>query len=86
MSAIRGLAPVDTKPTQPYCEVTKDKRPFGLQSAPTMYPSEEEFKDPHKYIKSLVELGRKYGILKIVPPANWNPRFSLDIGVRLLNT
>lgn len=81
---IRGLAPVETKPAHPYRYAAKENRPFGLQTAPTLYPSEEEYKDPYTYIRSISELGKQYGILKIVPPPSWNPRFSLDIGVSWL--
>lgn len=49
-----------------------------------MYPTEEEFSDPYTYIKSLLPLGEKYGILKIEPPAKWRPKFSLDLGVSVL--
>lgn len=59
----------------------KHERPFGLQEAPTLYPNEDEFRDPQEYIQSLRPLGEQYGILKIIPPSNWRPKFSLDTSV-----
>ncbi|PRP86884.1 peptidyl-prolyl cis-trans isomerase-like 4 [Planoprotostelium fungivorum] len=41
-----------------------------LPEAPVFYPTEEEFKDPMKYIASIREIGRHYGIAKIIPPSD----------------
>ena len=57
-------------------------RPHGLQEAPTFRPTEEEFRDPMQYMQKIGAEGRKYGIVKIVPPANWNPTFAIDTKVR----
>lgn len=51
---------------------------LGVREAPTLYPSEEEFADPHKFLQANIALGERYGILKIVPPHSWKPGFSLD--------
>jgi len=51
---------------------------FGLEEAPTFYPSDQDFVDPYKYIHSIYSIGEKYGICKIVPPDNWNPPFCID--------
>lgn len=56
---------------------------FGLIEAPTFYPSEEEFKNAYNYIQSISPVGEKYGLVKIVPPATWNPKFALDTGVSI---
>ncbi|KAF3912859.1 hypothetical protein AA313_de0204553 [Arthrobotrys entomopaga] len=56
----------------------KKNRPHGISEAPVYRPSEEEFKDPFKYIHSISEEGRKYGIVKIIPPDTWNPPFCID--------
>lgn len=77
---IPGLEDVKLKPRDSYCESAKESRLFGLQDCPTVYPTSEEFQNPVEYVHSLSELGAKYGIVKIVPPANWNPKFALDIG------
>jgi histone demethylase JARID1 len=84
LGVIPGLAPVPVRPAitdEQQREQPKAHRPFGLQEAPTVYPSEEEFRDPYTYIKSLIPLGDEYGIVKIEPPAKWRPKFSIDLGV-----
>jgi hypothetical protein len=71
---------------QPNCPKPRDpkpSRPHGLQEAPTFRPTEEEFRNgPIEYIKTIQEEGRKYGIVKIVPPSGWNPDFAIDTEVR----
>lgn len=52
----------------------------GIPSAPTFYPTEEEFADPLKYINSVRAEGEKCGIACIVPPKGWAPPFTLDKG------
>ena len=56
----------------------------GLTEAPIFRPSEDEFRDPIEYIKSIAPQGRTYGIVKIIPPDNWNPDFAIDTEVRIL--
>jgi histone demethylase JARID1 len=63
-------------------EVTKRIRPHNLPEAPTYRPTEEDFKDPMKYIQSIAAEGRNYGIVKIIPPDGWNPDFAIDTQVR----
>lgn len=46
--------------------------------APVFTPTEEEFKDPLTFIKSITPIGEKYGICKIIPPKNWQPPFTLE--------
>lgn len=41
-----------------------------LVEAPIFRPTEEQFKDPMKYISSIREEVKKYGICKIIPPSN----------------
>ncbi|KAI8637375.1 hypothetical protein BD408DRAFT_58520 [Parasitella parasitica] len=55
----------------------KSKRLFGIEEAPTFYPTKDEFKDPLSYIEKISPEGEKYGIIKIVPPKDYNPDFSL---------
>lgn len=54
----------------------------GLTEAPIFRPSEDEFRDPMEFIKSIASEGRKYGIIKIIPPESWNPDFAIDTEVR----
>ncbi|KAL0095178.1 C5HC2-type zinc finger transcription factor [Phycomyces blakesleeanus] len=53
-------------------------RLFGLTEAPVYYPTPIEFSDPIKYIASIQKEGEKYGIIKIVPPAGYDPGFKLN--------
>ncbi len=52
-----------------------------IEEVKTYYPSEEEFKEPMKYIDYLyyVEKASKYGIVKIVPPASFKPPVAFDM-------
>lgn len=84
-SRILDLGEVAVKPKKPYQHVPKSHRMFGLQEPPTFYPTKEEFKDAYQYIESIAEEGSKYGVIKIIPPAAWNPKFALDIGVSRLD-
>ncbi|KAI5780878.1 PLU-1-like protein-domain-containing protein [Geopyxis carbonaria] len=59
-------------------EAPKQMRPHGLQEAPTYTPTADQFKDPMEYIKSISEEGRKFGIVKIIPPEGWQPEFGVD--------
>lgn len=61
----------------------KPNRMFGLQEAPTYRPTPEQFKDPVQYIQSIREEAQKFGIVKIVPPEDWNPPFAVDTEVSL---
>lgn len=49
-----------------------------VPEAPVFYPSVEEFKNPLQYINSIRESAEKYGICKIVPPAEWSPPPVID--------
>ncbi|KAF2021240.1 histone demethylase JARID1D [Aaosphaeria arxii CBS 175.79] len=62
----------------PNNEPPKANRIFGLQEAPTFRPTADEFKDPIQYIGKIRKEGEKYGIVKIIPPDNWNPPFAVD--------
>ena len=57
-------------------------RLFGLEEAPTFYPTWDEFNDPLKYIEWTARPdggnGVAYGIAKIVPPEGWHMDFSVD--------
>ncbi|KAH9845629.1 Multicopy suppressor of chk1 protein 1 [Teratosphaeria destructans] len=59
-------------------EVPKKNRLFGIPEAPSFFPTEEEFKDPMEYMRKITPEGRKYGIIKVVPPEGWNPTFAIN--------
>ncbi|KAI9000697.1 PLU-1-like protein-domain-containing protein [Trametes punicea] len=64
----------DMRPTTP----KSGPRPFGLTDCPTFRPTPEEWKDPMAYISSISDAGKRYGIIKIVPPLGWNMPFVTD--------
>lgn len=49
-----------------------------LDDAPVFHPTEEEFKDPMKYISKIRGRAEKYGICRIVPPSSWRPPCLLE--------
>ncbi|KAI5965687.1 uncharacterized protein KGF55_001049 [Candida pseudojiufengensis] len=51
-----------------------------LTPCPVLQPTEEEFMDPIGYLSSkpISELGKIYGIVKIVPPLSWKPEFQIS--------
>lgn len=62
-------------------ERMKKERPFGIPEAPTYRPTEEEFRDPMEYMRKIAAEGSKYGIVKVIPPDNWNPPFAINTEV-----
>ncbi|KAK8846748.1 hypothetical protein IAR55_005835 [Kwoniella newhampshirensis] len=54
------------------------QRLFGLEECPTFYPTAEEFQDPMGYVDSIAEIGRRYGICKVVPPQGWKMPFAIE--------
>lgn len=44
-----------------------------LREAPVFRPSANEFRDPMRYIRSITSECWGYGIVKIIPPAGWDP-------------
>lgn len=53
----------------------------GIPEAPTFRPTEEEWKNPYAYMKSIEAEGKRHGIIKIIPPETWNPDFVIDTEV-----
>ena len=58
-------------------------RPFDLEVCPTFHPTRDEFADATSYIQSISDVGKKYGICKIVPPEGWKMPFVTDTTVNL---
>lgn len=76
LSTVATTAPPETPAPNPPTRI------FGLQDAPTYYPTEKEFLEPLKYIESIRAEAEQAGICKIIPPKGWKPPFSLDTEVR----
>lgn len=47
--------------------------------APVFRPTLDEFANPLTYISKIRPVAERYGICKIIPPASWQPPFSLDV-------
>lgn len=67
-----SLPPEDTKEAEnPFEEIEEMK---------TYYPSEEQFKEPMRYIEYLTtqEEAHRFGTIKIVPPGSFRPSLAFD--------
>ncbi|CAE6467287.1 unnamed protein product [Rhizoctonia solani] len=53
-------------------------RLMGLEECPVFYPTADEFRDPMTYIRSIHEKAVPHGIIKIVPPQDWEMPFVCD--------
>ena len=61
-------------------QLTHSDRNLDIPTGPTFFPTVEEFGgNPLHYIDKIRPIAEKYGICKIVPPAGWNPPFSVDM-------
>ncbi|WFD23617.1 hypothetical protein MEQU1_002311 [Malassezia equina] len=78
-----GARPIATGASTPRFEPPRSApRAFGLEEAPTFYPTWDEFQDPLQYIQWTASPsggnGVAYGIVKIVPPEGWHMDFVAD--------
>ena len=78
-----GARPIATGASTPRHEPPRTApRAFGLEEAPTFYPTWDEFQDPLQYIQWTASPsggnGIAYGIVKIVPPEGWHMDFVAD--------
>lgn len=50
-----------------------------LKPCPVLHPTPQEFDSPIEYLsrKDILDLGSRYGLVKIVPPNGWKPPFSM---------
>jgi len=70
------------QPTQAKDPGPKRTRLHEIAEAPVYRPTEDEFRDPMEYMHKIAPEGRKYGIVKIIPPKSWEPTFAIDTTVR----
>lgn len=51
-----------------------------LIPCPVLRPTDEEFKDPISYLSRAdnAQLGVEYGIVRVIPPSGWKPKFLLS--------
>jgi histone demethylase JARID1 len=63
--------------------VRQSPRLFGLEEAPSFYPTAKQFSDPMAYISSISSEAEKYGICKIIPPDEWKMPFVTNTKVRV---
>lgn len=80
MKKTLNLKQLKSKKDVPYEDPHKPQRPFNVPTAPTYYPTKDEFKDPYEYMAKIRSEAEQYGIIKIVPPASWNPKCVIDSG------
>lgn len=80
MNKTLNLKQLKGKKDVPYEDPHKSVRPFGVPTAPTYYPTKDEFKDPYEYMAKIRAEAEQYGIIKIVPPSTWNPKCVIDSG------
>lgn len=53
-----------------------------LVEAPTFHPTEKDFQDPLEYIDKIRSIAEKFGICRVVPPANFKPECKVSDDMR----
>ena len=53
-----------------------------MMEAPTFRPSEEEFKDPLKYIQKIRGYAEQFGMCRIIPPSSFKPECNVEDDMR----
>lgn len=63
-------------------EFPKIGAPAQLVEAPTFHPTEKEFQDPLEFIQKIKPCAEKFGICRIIPPANFKPECKVSDDMR----
>lgn len=63
-------------------EFPSTSSPAQLVEALTFHPTEKEFQDPIEFIEKIRPLAEKFGICRIVPPANFKPECKVSDDMR----
>lgn len=63
-------------------EFPKIGAPPQLVEAPTFHPTEKEFQDPLEFIQKIKPCAEKFGICRIIPPANFKPECKVSDDMR----
>lgn len=52
----------------------------SIEPCPVLRPSMEEFSNPLPYLSrpDIAQLGKEYGLIKLIPPEGWNPTFLIS--------
>ncbi|KAI9291574.1 hypothetical protein K502DRAFT_126275 [Neoconidiobolus thromboides FSU 785] len=62
-------------------EAASSDNHFKLEEVPTFYPTEEEFNNMGELIGALTLKAGRYGMCKVVPPANFKVNFGIEVEV-----
>lgn len=68
-------APTNSMFHEPLESISNDQ----TYKIPVLKPTIDEFKDIYTYIESIKDIGMKYGAVKVVPPKEFVPRFSINL-------
>lgn len=64
----------------------KELRWQNIRQAPTILPTQVQFDQFQRLLSEIAPLGEEFGIVKIVPPSSWSPKFNLDPKKVVFNT
>ena len=83
LSESKSLVVTSTSSTRTDDDSTKSVKRSPLddiEEVKIFRPTEEEFRDPMRYIENLYykEKAHNYGIVKIIPPPGFNPPLAFD--------
>jgi hypothetical protein len=78
----KKLVMLDNEESLPPEDTKEAENPFEeIEEMKTYYPTEEQFREPMRYIEYLTtqEEAHKFGTIKIVPPSSFRPILAFDM-------